>query len=72
MRRGLALGYQRISTVISKINLDYLQSMADYITEYCHSFVVGNVSILQPTPACANGYMQNNGDLIINLPQSIN
>ena len=43
MRRGLAPGYQRINTVRSKINLDYLQSMAEYITEYCHFFTATNL-----------------------------
>ena len=37
------LGYQRSSAVRSKINLDYLQLMADYITEYCHFFTATNL-----------------------------
>ena|SRR5258705_13862649 len=43
MRRGPEPGYQRISTMRSKIKLDYLQSMADYITEYCHFFTATNL-----------------------------
>ena len=43
MRRGLCA---RLPTNVhgrSKINLDYLQIMAEYITEYCHFFTATNL-----------------------------
>ena len=56
MRRGPERGYQRnIQTKHTtetyprnsrqepKFNLDYLQTMADYITEYCHFFTATNL-----------------------------